>query len=332
MPHVFISYVREDTRPVDRLCDSLRENGIKIWMDRNDIPPGMRWKKAIRKAINEGDFFIACFSPSYISKGKTYMNEELTLAIEILRQKPIDRAWFIPVLLAECEVPDRDIGAGETLLDIQQVRLYENWGIGIKQILSVIKSDATVEGDTISVLFLGANPSDTTHPRVNMEVTEIQSKILSSELRDRFEVVTRTAGRLEDLQKALLTVQPRIVHFTGHKMNAGRLVLEDNVGRSIEVNTNALASLFKMASDRIDCVILNVSYSSKLAQAIAKEVKYVIGISEAISDKAAITFAAAFYQSLAAGRSIEEAFKFGSAAIKLEGISGAGKPVLIMRG
>jgi HEAT repeat protein len=60
------------------------------------------------------------------------MNEEL-------RQFASDREWFIPVLLSECDVPARSIGAGETLLDINWVPLHEDWEAGIQRILSVIK-------------------------------------------------------------------------------------------------------------------------------------------------------------------------------------------------
>ncbi len=137
--HVFISYVRENSKEVDRLCDVLTKHGVHVWLDRNKILPGARWREAIRSAIRRGDFFIACFSKEYASRVKSYMNEELTLAIEELRQFPTDRVWFIPVLLSECDVPARSIGAGETLLDINWVPLYENWDAGIRRILEVIR-------------------------------------------------------------------------------------------------------------------------------------------------------------------------------------------------
>ena len=93
--------------------------GSGYWLDRNDIDPGLRWKREIRRAIQQGAFFIACFSKEYDERDKTYMNEELTFAIEELRQKPIDQAWFIPVKLNKCEIPDRDIGGGDTLRDLE---------------------------------------------------------------------------------------------------------------------------------------------------------------------------------------------------------------------
>lgn len=137
--HVFISYIRENQEQVDKLCHDLESHDVKVWLDRHSIKPGARWKDSIREAIRKGDFFIACFSNEYTSKTKTYMNEELTLAIEELRKYATGREWFIPVLLSECDVPDRSIGAGETLLDINWVPLYEDWDSGIERILSTIK-------------------------------------------------------------------------------------------------------------------------------------------------------------------------------------------------
>jgi hypothetical protein len=137
--HVFISYVRENQEQVDRLCQELKSYGVEVRLDRKSIKPSGRWKVAMRKAIRQGDFFIACFSKEYTSTGKTRMNEELTLAIEELRQHASERKWFIPVLLSECDVPARSIGTGETLLDINWVPLYDDWDAGIQRILSVVK-------------------------------------------------------------------------------------------------------------------------------------------------------------------------------------------------
>ena len=113
MNKVFISYVRENIKIVDRLCQELRSHGIEVWLDRNDIAPGARWKREIRQAIQQGAFFIACFSKEYYERDRAYMNEELIIAIEELRLRPIDQAWFIPVKLNECEIPDLDIGGGK---------------------------------------------------------------------------------------------------------------------------------------------------------------------------------------------------------------------------
>jgi len=137
MRHVFISYIRENSSEVQRLCSGLTQHGVEVWLDRNDIAVGARWKQAIRRAIREGAFFVACFSKQYNEREKTFMNEELTIAMEELRQRPTDKTWFIPIKLSECEIPDRDIGAGETLQDLQYVELYKGWEDGIRRIVEV---------------------------------------------------------------------------------------------------------------------------------------------------------------------------------------------------
>jgi HEAT repeat protein len=152
MQHVFISYIHEDQEQVQRLYDGLSRYGIKVWIDHSDIALGVQWKQAIRRAIQDGAFFIACFSKQYISKSRTYMNEELTLAIEELRLRSTDQSWFLPVKLSECEIPDRDIGAGKTLRDIQHIGLYEDWNSGLQKLLSVVSPIADVGQKVIQLL------------------------------------------------------------------------------------------------------------------------------------------------------------------------------------
>jgi hypothetical protein len=141
MPHVFISYVHENAELVDRLATELRSRGVDVWLDRQSIRPGERWRTAITRAIREGACFIACFSTEYAARGRTFMNEELTLAIEELRQRPHDRSWFIPVVLDGARVPDRPIGGGETLEDLQWVDLAK-WNDAVEQITAAISISA----------------------------------------------------------------------------------------------------------------------------------------------------------------------------------------------
>ena len=139
MSHVFISYVRENQKLVDRLCAELRSHGIEVWLDRESIDIGVRWKTAIRSAIKSGAYFIACFSSEYASRERTYMNEELNLAIDELRMRPKNRAWFIPALLSKCQTPDWEIGGGENLQALQWVNLYEDWDANMSRIVNTIK-------------------------------------------------------------------------------------------------------------------------------------------------------------------------------------------------
>ncbi len=160
--HVFISYCQEDKAAVDRLCQTLTAHGITVWLDRDNLNPGVLIQQAIQQAIAHSTFFVACFSKEYNVGNKTFMNEELSVAIENLQHKPVDKVWFIPVKLNACELPDIDIGGGETLRSLQPIALHEDWDAGIQQILDIIPPAASenaksaytgVKSDSECVLF-----------------------------------------------------------------------------------------------------------------------------------------------------------------------------------
>jgi WD40 repeat protein len=123
--HVFISYAREDSPRVDQLQRTLQDAGIPVWRDTDDLWPGEDWRAKIRQAITDNALvFIVCFSRASLTRGKSYQNEELTLAIEQLRLRRPDDLWLIPVRFDECDIPDRDIGGGRTLTYLQRADLF----------------------------------------------------------------------------------------------------------------------------------------------------------------------------------------------------------------
>jgi hypothetical protein len=123
--------------------------------------------------------------------------------------------------------------------------------------------------------------------------------------------------------RALLDEEPCYVHFCGHGAGEEGILLEDELGYPKFVKAEALANLFKLFSNQIECVILNACYSEVQAEAISQHIKYVIGMKQAVGDQAAIKFATGFYDAIGAGRTIEDAFEFGKSAIETYGISGA---------
>jgi hypothetical protein len=78
--------------------------------------------------------------------------------------------------------------------------------------------------------------------------------------------------------------------------------------------------------------VLNACYSKFQAEAIARHIEYVIGMSKGIGDKAAIEFSVGFYSALGAGESIEFSYELGCNAIQLEGLPEELTPVLYKKG
>jgi AAA-like domain/CHAT domain len=202
------------------------------------------------------------------------------------------------------------------------------------------------------ILILAANPKNSTSLRLDREVREIDEGLTRATHRDCFELKQKWAVRPRDVQRAILDLSPQIVHFSGHGLGteADRqssqsmrklslvpglsnqpegLVLEDESGQAKLVGTEALAGLFELFADRVECVVLNACYSDAQARAIAQHIPYVIGMSAAVGDAAACVFAVGFYDALGAGRDIEFAFRSGCVAIGMEGISEELTPVLL---
>jgi hypothetical protein len=169
------------------------------------------------------------------------------------------------------------------------------------------------------ILILAANPQGTSHLRLDREVRAIDEGLRRSPLGDLFQIEQRWASRPRDVQRALLDVEPQIVHFCGHGEGQVGLVLEDETGRVKLVSTEALSKLFELFADRVECVLLNACYTEVQADAIAQHINYVIGMRQEIRDDLAIAFSVGFYKGLAEGQLIEIAFESGCRAIQFEG-------------
>lgn len=216
-----------------------------------------------------------------------------------------------------------------------------------------LAEQAALSSSTQTILILAANPRETSRLRLDEEVRDIAEGLRRANQRDRFSLEARWAARARDLYRAMLDTNPKIVHFCGHSEGGSSttdaehqqtrklvpigggvapiqegLVLEDDTGNATFLNGAALASLFKLFADQVECVVLNSCYSQAQAEAIAQYIPYVIGMKQAIGDRAAIEFAVGFYDALGAGRPVEFAYELGCSAIRLAGIAEHLTPVL----
>jgi hypothetical protein len=131
-PRVFVAYAVEDFRHVKRLCDALRSRGCAPWLDKEKLLPGQNWPRAIERAIQTSDAFIACFSPRSISK-RGHFQSELRYALDCARELPLEQVFVIPVRLERCIVP-REISDR-----VQYVDLFANWDRGVRRIARAVR-------------------------------------------------------------------------------------------------------------------------------------------------------------------------------------------------
>jgi hypothetical protein len=130
-PSVFLAYVQEDGRTVERLCDALEAHGFDPWIDRRKLLPGQNWPRSIEDAIETTDFVVACFS-QYSATKKGGFQAEIRFALDCARQVPLDDIFLIPVRLDGCRMP------ATIRREIQYVDLFPDWGRGLRRIVNIL--------------------------------------------------------------------------------------------------------------------------------------------------------------------------------------------------
>lgn len=179
------------------------------------------------------------------------------------------------------------------------------------------------------ILFISADPTNEARLRLGEEIREVRERLQMSRLRDDFELMERHCVRPVDLTQAIFDTDPDIVHFSGHGSSGGSLILEDRDGAAHPISPDALEAVFALFSSKIFCVVLNACYSAAQAAAIARRIPYVVGMRDSIGDPAAITFSVGFYKAVVNQRSIEDAFQFGLAELRLSGIDEHATPIIL---
>lgn len=182
------------------------------------------------------------------------------------------------------------------------------------------------------ILILAAFPQDAqgvNFLRVDVEIREIEEAIRRALGRDQFTIQIATAVRPDDIRRKIAEEQPYIVHFCGHGTESGCLVLEDHNGRPQFLKLEALAALFRMHQQYVQCVLLNACYSEPIAEAISQHIGFVVGMNQTIRDRSAIEFAKGFYDHLGRGNPDDflRAFDEGILTIEFANLPDANLPV-----
>jgi hypothetical protein len=138
---VFIAYAAEDRAPARRLCEALKAEGCSPWLDKDKLLPGQNWPRAIERAIEVADAFVACFSPRSVFKRGQFQSE-LRYALDCARKRPMiaeagdDAPFVIPVRFEDCPVPRRISD------QVQYVDLFPDWDKGIRHVARAIHKAA----------------------------------------------------------------------------------------------------------------------------------------------------------------------------------------------
>ncbi len=183
------------------------------------------------------------------------------------------------------------------------------------------------------ILFMSANPAETTALKLTKEMRDIKNTLRSSRNRDDFDFILEPQVNASIIRQRIKEERPEIVHFSGHGgLDTGLaegIVVAGSNGNPIVLTGSALGRLFDMAKDYVKCVVLNSCYSDTQAEAIKAHIPHVIGMNDAIDNTSARMFSVGFYEALGLGEPYEDAFNSGTLAIEMEGLPGADVPILL---
>lgn len=99
---VFLSHNQADKLRVRRLAERLRAAGLRVWLDEWVIQPGDDIYLTIQRGLETSRTLVLCLSPAAL--GSDWVSLERSTVL--FRDPANANRRFIPLLMAECRLPD----------------------------------------------------------------------------------------------------------------------------------------------------------------------------------------------------------------------------------
>lgn len=360
-PTVFVSYSHESSRHNQQVLDlanRLRtEIGSHSVLDLYFDHTVSNWPLWMRRQLTIADFVVMVFTSTYrrrfdgkeragTGKGVIYEGSIITNMIYSAAGSESKIRRFIPVVFRESDIKHvpQDVFSGNTFI------LDKHWD----RFRRFIQKTPTVVAPSIQTDDIEP-PIAPLHPLQSEKVsTHVESEIDSIQKR-RLSVLFIGAergtwldlqGQLKSTKAAIrkgtfgsachftglfnLTIdrivmeinsrKPDVLHLSG-KQDGGQILFHDRFGNLVPVSADRLAGLLLDLEWRPRLIVLDTCFSLRQARLLARKVDLAIGVQDGIAEPIAIDFFAMFYNSLANGASVRQAFQVatGLELAKLEG-------------
>jgi TIR domain len=343
-PDFFISYTSDDVAWAHWIAQKLESSGYSTVYQHRDFPAGSAFMEQMRRAARRARRVIALFSPEYLRS--PFCRIELN---SVLAGDPLGLGRkLIPTRIAECRPTDllRD-RVYIDLVDLEpeaakrrlltDIRAAERGTHSVKPaifpgrsvpVARTIAADESVAVYPLKVLFLASEGGidldfreqfrDITHAvRESAQPNAVRFKPV-------YDVTTET------LFRALNQHSAHVVHYSG-KQNGGQIVIHDADGDLTTMSAREVAKILRSLDKSTRMVIVDTCHSFSCASEIVRSVDYALGVKSWIKEWEANLFYSTFYNALAAGRTVENAWLQATTALKIKRVPGERIPQLICR-
>jgi hypothetical protein len=104
---VFLSHNQADKSRVRRLAERLRAAGLRVWLDEWVIQPGDDIYLAIERGLEASRTLVLCLSPAALGSDWVGLERSTVGKGNWPFRDPANAGRrFIPLLLADCKLPD----------------------------------------------------------------------------------------------------------------------------------------------------------------------------------------------------------------------------------
>jgi len=127
---VFLSHNSKDKPRVRRLAERLKSAGLRVWFDDWIVRPGDDIYLAIERGLEVARVQVLCLSPAAL--GSDWVTPERSAVL--FRNPTNSDRRFVPLLLADCELPD-------TLRRYKYVDFRDETQAALEQLLAACRAE-----------------------------------------------------------------------------------------------------------------------------------------------------------------------------------------------
>ncbi len=136
---IFVSYSHDDAAAARRIAAALRDAGLEVWFDENELRSGDTWDAKIKQQIRDCALFMPVISQNTQRRREGYFRLEWHLAEERSRLIARGTPFLVPVVIDD--TAERGALVPEVFLSVQWTRLREGeasaaFGERAKQLLT----------------------------------------------------------------------------------------------------------------------------------------------------------------------------------------------------